>query len=129
MKRTINMRRVWSIAAGAAALIIAYGLIFPAPHSPQPALPEYSKVLSGANAYIDNLKAKGLPIPDSVTLQELRERGFLKETDARGFEGMQVTISLKPGETAPQVARLRVRFPDGHEAALLGDGSVQQARR
>jgi hypothetical protein len=130
MKRSVNMKRVWIIVAGAAALMIAYSLNYVPTHSPHPAIPEYSKVLAGANAYRDSLKEKGAPIPASVTLQELTERGFLRHSDVNGFDGMQVTISLKtPTETRPQDSFLRVGFPDGREVAVLGDGSVQEMRR
>jgi hypothetical protein len=125
MRPPLNIKRIGMIVAAVAVLMMVAGSIYVGDHSPHPAMSQYSKVLAAANAYSISLKNQGLWVPASVTLQELGMRGFLQPSDVAGFEGMQVTISLRPDESQPQDALMRVRLPDGQEVVALGDGSVQ----
>jgi hypothetical protein len=123
------VRRVVVVAVCASALVVAAALLCaPAYFSshPHPDAWEYAKVMAAAQQYRADLEAREQRVPDSVTLRELVERGLLRQDDARHFEGLQVSVSLR---TAPDRLRedlMRVRFPNGDECVAMGDGSVQQ---
>jgi hypothetical protein len=129
MKLTMKMKQVWVIVAVAAVMMIVCGVNYVRTHSPHPGMGEYRKVLAAASEYSHRLKAQGLAVPASVTLEELIKRGVLREGDVGGFDGLQVSISLKPDETHPQDALMSVSFPDGREVVALEDGSIQQRGR
>lgn len=132
MKLTMNIKRVWTIVAVAALVMIVLGLNwldYVRTHSPHPSMTEYSAVMAAATEYSHRLKAQGLPVPASVSLPELIAEGVLRQSDVRSFDDLQVTISLKFDETRPQDSLMSVRFPDGGEVIALADGSVQQRVR
>jgi len=87
------------------------------------------KIVAAAQAYARDLAAKGVAVPSSVNLKELAAKGLLNHADVRGFDGMEVTISLTAGETHPSEVLMRARLQDASEIVLLADGSVQQLRR
>ena len=86
------------------------------------------KLIAAVAAYKHALAENGAPVPDTVSLAQLLNRGLLKPEDVRVFAGWQVSISLKADEATPNVVLMRARRPDGDELVLLTDGSVQQAR-
>lgn len=102
------------------------GLYYVGTHPSHPGTYEYAAVLKAAAQYGQQLKAQGLPIPDSVSLEELGTKGPLAPSVARSFEGLRVTVSLKPAAAGPQDTLMSVVFPDGKELAALGDGSIQE---
>jgi hypothetical protein len=86
------------------------------------------RIIAAAKQYKASLKAKDVPIPGSVSLQELISRQLLTESDVSGFAGMAVTVNLvaNEGEVRPQDVLIRAPLSDGHEIVALADGSVQQ---
>ncbi len=129
MKHTFSAKRVLVVVVTAAVLMIAVALHYVSSDSPHPGMGEYSRVVTAAKSYGSGLRAQGLAVPDAVTLEELLKKGLLNPADVKGFDGMQVTVSLKVSETQAQEAIMRVRLPDGSEYTAIGDGSVQQTRR
>jgi hypothetical protein len=113
----------------AGVLMLAGGLLYVQTHSPHPDMFEYSKVVAAAERYKADLEKRRLPVPSSVTLQELLQRRFLAHDEVKDFDGLQVTVSLRADVTRPTAELMRVRFPNGDECIALGDGSVQQVRR
>jgi hypothetical protein len=88
------------------------------------------KLIAAVAAYKHALEHNGAPVPDTVSLAQLLNRGLLKPEDVRAFAGWQASISLKADETTPQAILMRVQWPGGDdELVLLADGSVQQPRR
>jgi hypothetical protein len=86
------------------------------------------KLSAAVAAYKHVLEGSGTPVPDTVSLAQLLNRGLLKPEDVRAFAGWQVSISLKADEAAPQAVLMRARRPDGDQLVLLTDGSVQQVK-
>ena len=70
-------------------------------------------------------QSRGVPLPKSITLQELVTGGFLEREAIRGFGDVTVTISLEVDEKNPQSILMQARLPDGSRVEALGDGSVQ----
>src|SRR5664280_385621 len=101
MKLSVKVKRVLGIVTVAAVMMIVCGVNYVQTHSPHPGMGEYRKVLAAASEYSHRLKAQGLAVPASVTLEELIKRGVLRKRDVRGFDGLHVSISLKPDETRP----------------------------
>jgi len=87
------------------------------------------KIVSAARTYAHDLEKKGLPVPASVDLKELVAKDLLSRVEVKGFDGMEVTISLIANETRPNESLIRVRMKDGTEVALMADGSIQQFSR
>jgi hypothetical protein len=86
------------------------------------------RIVTAAKKYTASLQAQGLPIPASVSLEELISRKLLTESDVSGFAGITVTVNLATNESEarPQDVLIRARLPDGHDIVALADGSVQQ---
>jgi hypothetical protein len=94
-----------------------------------PDMAAYGRVLKAAEAYRQDLAAKGDPIPPSVTLEQLLEHGSIQPREIRGFDGMAVIVSLaRPEGQPPGEMLMRVRMPNGDEIAVLANGSVQTVR-
>ena len=87
------------------------------------------KIVAATEAYRHEWAARGSAVPDSVPLETLIRRGFLKRDEVAGFDGMEVTVSLIADESRPQEFLMRTKLPDGHELVVLGDGSVQQLKK
>lgn len=129
MNRKFIMRALF-VAGCAAVVLLAVGSAYVRSHSPHPDVFAYSKVMAAAERFKVDLETRQQPIPESVTLRQLLDQGFLAPNDAKGFEGLDVTVSLRPVDGhRPNEALVRVRFPNGDECVALGDGSVQQFRR
>ncbi len=94
-------------------------------HPKQPPM-NFPALIAASHTYRRDLEAKNLPVPESVSLQELTNHGYLRAADVPGLAGLDVTIALKPEETQPHAVQARVRFPDGDERILLADGSVHR---
>ncbi len=88
----------------------------------QPVFRSAGKVLAATQSFTHDLKATGKHIPAEVSLSELVRLGYVSASDVRAFNGMEVSISLRPDE---QIL-VSARTPDGTVSALLADGSVQQ---
>jgi hypothetical protein len=100
---------------------VGYFLLRPEPHGRVDA----EKVFTAAQTYSRQFKAGGAPVPPSVSLEELISKGLLKREDVSGFEGIEVTVYLMVNKNQPQSVLMRARLPDGHEAVVLTDGTVQ----
>ncbi|MGE3311787.1 MAG: hypothetical protein AB7O66_17615 [Limisphaerales bacterium] len=85
-----------------------------------------ARLVQAVRGYSADLKARGVPAPATVSLDELIERGFLDRGDVAAFEGLSVQIGLAADESRPGDVFARVQLPDGGEIVLLADGSVQQ---
>ena len=129
MKASMQMKRVIIVTVGAALLMAALFFVFLSVSSPPGGRVDAEKLVAATHAYTQELKARGLAVPESVSLEELIRRGLLRREDVKGFDGMQVTVGLDASETRPQHTLIRVRMPDGQELAALGDGSVQAVRK
>ncbi|MDA1276736.1 MAG: hypothetical protein O2960_22185 [Verrucomicrobia bacterium] len=125
-RRLSRNRRIITIVAGAAAIMLAGSLIDFSSSDTGPAMREYVLAWEAARAYGLDLKTKGLPVPASVTLGELIKLGLVDEMDVSGLYGMDAEISLATKEVGPMEKIMRVRLPDGDEIAAMGDGSVRQ---
>lgn len=88
-----------------------------------------ARILAASRTYADGLRAQAAPVPATVSLQDLVDRGLLAEADVAGFAGLDLNVSLAVDETRPQEVLIRARLPDGQEVVALADGSVQQLRR
>jgi hypothetical protein len=126
MNPGIKMKRIWAVVGIAAVLMVVFGAFYVRTYSDHLGIREYGAVVKAAADYGQQLKTQGLAVPESVTLEELQKRGLLGPRDARGFEGLRVTISLKHDATRLEDALMSVTFPDGRELVALGDGSIQQ---
>ncbi len=94
----------------------------------QPEKVDAPKIFSAAQGYTRGLKAQGLPIPPTVTLEELLEHKLLAPADVSGLKGANVTVSLTANVNDPQAVLIRAVFPDGHEIVTLADGTVRSNR-
>ena len=83
------------------------------------------KIYAAAQTYTRELKRQGRAIPESVNLKELIARGLLQTSDATGFAGSEVTVSLTANLNDPNAVLMIARFPDGQELLAMGDGSIQ----
>jgi len=120
MKRSLAVIAVLTIA------FLVGCMVYFASFNRQPGHVDALKILTAARTYTANLRAEGLPVPASVSLQELINRRLLTASDVSGFTGMEVTINLSADDTRPQDILIRAHLEDGQEIVTLADGSVQQ---
>ncbi|MDA1276734.1 MAG: hypothetical protein O2960_22175 [Verrucomicrobia bacterium] len=123
MKRTALI----TLCIGIATAILFYRWALSS--SPIPGPVDADKLIRAVHAYTLDLKARGIAVGETCSLDELIRSGFLNPEDASGFDGMEVEISSDMIDTMPQSILARVVMPDGHEFAVLGDGSVQSVKR
>jgi hypothetical protein len=74
-------------------------------------------------AYLRDIAAERKTPPQSIKLEELIKKGYLKDEFVKGFEGMDVTIYLQNDQ--PTNAFMTVRLPSGGSMSLLNDGSIK----
>jgi hypothetical protein len=120
-----------AIALGVAAAIIAFvGWAFFLAGSSSPGEKVNGvRIVTAAQAFTRTLRAASQPIPQSVRLEELAARGFLKAEDVAAFRGLDATVLLTSAHAGPQTILMRVHFQDGTDLLLLADGSVQTVAR
>ena len=82
------------------------------------------QIKHGVLAYISDMASDKKSLPESVKLEELVKKGYLREEFVKGFEGMDVTIYLQ-NSNRPTDAFMTVRIPSGGSLSLLNDGSVR----
>lgn len=121
MKRKGAIVGIVAVAIGAAAWCF---MIFSEPHGEV----DTAKLMMGLQRYCADQRAAGVELPREVSIRELVAQGYLLNEDVRGFEGMEVKISLSPDEPRSQSILVRAGLPDGTVEAVMGDGSVQQVR-
>lgn len=107
-------------------VLVTGGLLYYASSNRPPEHVNASKIISAAKHYAASREARGLPVPSSVSLQELISQRLLDASDVSGFAGMEVTINLSTNESHPQEVLIRARFSNGYEIVTLADGSIQQ---
>jgi len=119
----MQTKHVVFILVGLAAVVVA-GLIFFSPSGTGRVDP--TKIITAARVYTGELRARGAPLPASVTLDELIGKGYLKREDVAGFKGIEVQVYLvgNTNQPGPPVV-MRARMPDGHDMVVLSDGTVQ----
>ena len=82
------------------------------------------QIKHGVLAYIRDMAADKKNLPETIKLDDLVKKGYLKEEFVKGFEGMDVTIFLHRSNR-PTDAFMTVRIPSGESLSLLNDGSVR----
>ena len=120
MKRTLIVIAILTVA------IVVGSMVYIASSSRQPGRVDALKILAATRTYTADLKARGVAIPASVSLQELINRRLLTTSDVSGFNGMDVTVNLSADDSHPQDILIRARLANGQEIVALADGSVQQ---
>lgn len=123
----MNTKRNVVVVLLAALLMLGGGMIYLYLNDDSSGQVDASKIVSAAWSYSGDLRIKGRPVPESVTLEELIKLGFLAETDVSGFAGMEVSVNLHADLKRPTDVLLRARLQDGTELVTLADGTVQPA--
>ena len=77
--------------------------------------------------FVRDQKAKGRPVPGTVSLGELVAGGSLRAADAAPFNGLNVTFAIRGDETHPGQILARVPLRTGGVVVQLADGSIQGA--
>ncbi len=93
----------------------------------QPTLQNPALLVVAARAYAHDQQARGKPVPQSVSLQDLINLGYLEAKDVHAFEGLEVTLFPAAPTDNPQSILARVKLRDGTHLAVLADGSVRQS--
>ncbi|MHB9008863.1 MAG: hypothetical protein ACYDC1_18285 [Limisphaerales bacterium] len=124
------MKRTLPLVLGAFVAVFVLAALFKQiVHRPEPGRVDAARLFAATQAYRQDLQQQGVTLPPTVNLQELLRRGLLQPDDVRGFDGVEVAISLTADESRPQEVLLRARLPKGDELVVLADGSVQQLNR
>jgi hypothetical protein len=118
------MKRILMTGLVGAVVATIVSLVYLASIDRRPGHVDAVKLLSAAQIYARDLKAKGVTVPPSVSLEELIARDLLRREDVSGFDGIEVTVSLTVDPSRPQDVLMRARLRDGHEVVALADGSV-----
>jgi len=87
------------------------------------------RLVEAVRAFALDHKARGTPLPASVTLTELISRGLLRVEDVKPFGRAEVRISLTSDESRPNQIVIEARLPDGTRVAGMSDGSVVQLQK
>jgi len=123
------MKRVVTGVAVLVPVVLAGILLYASLSAPPPRHVDGMKVLAAARAYAADREHRGLALPASVSVRELTERGLLTAADVSGFAGMEVMVSLSPGQRSLRDVLVRAHLSDGYDVILLADGSVHEVRR
>ena len=87
---------------------------------------DFPGLLSAMQAYSRDFTNRGLPLPQSVSLDDLVSHGHISSNSVRAFEGVETRVWFGVRETEPQKVLMSARLADGSVSAALADGSVQQ---
>lgn len=85
-----------------------------------------TEVVEAVNAICRQSRERGLPLPRSITLQELVRSGHLRPDILRSFGGLEVNISMSADETRAGSVLTTIRMPDGSTIVGFADGSAHQ---
>ncbi len=88
-----------------------------------------AKILMAAKGYAASLKAKGVPVPDSVSAETLIDQGLLTSPKVSGFTGAGVTVNLAADPSRPRDVVFWAKGENDTEFMALVDGKVQQVRK
>ena len=83
-------------------------------------------LLSAMQAYSRDLTNRGLPLPQSGSLNDLVSHGYISSNSVRAFDGMEARVWFGVSEAEPQKVLISAGKPEGIVIATLADGSVQQ---
>jgi hypothetical protein len=119
----MNKKHLLFLIVGATVLVGIGYLVFSTVSRPGGV--NANKIMAAAQAYTHDLRQTGAPVPQSVTLQELIAKGFLKHDDVSGFDGIEVTVYLRGESLKTPSVLMRARLPNGKEWMVFTDGSVQ----
>jgi hypothetical protein len=123
------MKRIFTIIAVVAVVMIAASIFYFNFTRPIPSRINAPKIMAAAQSYAQDLRAHGQVVPATVSLHDLIAKGLLRPDDVSGFSGMAVTVSLTVSENNPQDVLMRVRMQDGSQVVALSDGSVHSLSR
>src|SRR5580693_8898626 len=93
---------------------------------PQSGHLDAGKITAAIHAYSSELKSENQPLPQTISLQELIAKGFLKHEDVSAFDGWKVTVSLTADDTYPQSILMTATSSKGDKMVVMADGSVSQ---
>ena len=108
---------------GAVAIVLA-GLLRLSRHE-RTVDPE--RLVEAVRAFALDHKARGTPLPASVTLAELIGRGLLRAEDVKPFAPAEVRISLTSDESRPNQIVIEAHLPDG--TRIAGMSSIVQLQK
>jgi hypothetical protein len=106
-------------------LVVALGFTFFGGHTEPINAP---KILAAAQAYTKDLRLRRVPVPSSIPLQELIDKGFLQAKDAGSLVGMDAAISLTVQNYHPETPLILVHTKDGHDLVLRADGGTMDIK-
>ena len=124
MKRIL---KVSSVAAGLTLVsFIAIVVILDAPSSSVEPV-SVKRLVQVVGVHVNDLKARGMPVPDQVKLEDLISGGYLSTIEIELLRGTQFLCRTTPGdESRPQRVLAYLKRPGSSVGlAVLGDGSVQ----
>lgn len=87
---------------------------------------DFPGLISAIQSFSQDLKKRGQPLPPSVPLSDLVNRGYISSNSVRAFEGAETRIWLSVNPKDLNLVLMSARMPDGTVSAALADGSVQQ---
>jgi hypothetical protein len=112
------------IALGAVAIVLA-GVLRLSRHQ---RTMDSERLVEAVRAFALDHSARGTPLPASVSLTELINRGFIRAEDVKPFAPAEVRILLISDESRPNQIVIEARLPDGSHIAGMSDGSIVQLR-
>ena len=117
-----------SLAIGlGVALLVAGGMVYLLTEGePSPRKVDGPKIIAAGRAYTHEMVSRKLPIPNSVSVNDLVAHGYLKSADVAAFQGLDATLSLTSDASRPDFVIMRVKMLDGSDLVLLQDGSVRE---
>lgn len=85
-----------------------------------------SSLAQALSSYVQDLRKRSEPLPESLTLSTLVDMGYLPASASNRFGDITLEFYPAPDETFPQAILMAAVAPDGSAVVVLGDGSVQQ---
>jgi hypothetical protein len=123
------MKRILAAIATFTLVILVGGMYYYIRSSRDSGYVTAAKIFIAARSYAAGLKAKGVPVPASVSAKTLIDQGLLPSPDVSGFTGAGVTVNLAADQSRPRDVLFLAKGQNDTEFITLVDGTVQQVRK
>lgn len=105
-------------------VLVAWYIYFE-PHNANRVKIDPHRYISALQEYSDDLKDRGVSLPESIPMKELLQQGYLTFREVEPYAGAEVYYHTKLDENSPGAVLFEAHMPDGTVFTALNDGSVQ----
>lgn len=122
----MNQTGIRAALVGVVLLVVLLIALSSGGDGSSPPMMDGRRLIAAAQAYANAAETNGLARPSSVKVEALVATGLLTGNEAKGFQGMDVTVYLFERPAKADDVVIEAALADGGKVVMHADGTVHE---